>query len=453
MNTIPVEIWPDLVDQFKNELTPEIYNTWFKPINIVNSTENSITVEVPNQLYQDWFNKNYLKRIKDTLEQTYKKTISISVLISNKNIPVAPPQTQTIEQDSFPSLKQINLQRDASLIPRYSFENFIVGQSNRFAHAASIAVAQAPAKAYNPLFLYGGVGLGKTHLMQAIAHYILNQNPSAKIFYVSCESFTNELINAIQNRTTLKFRSKFRGVDVLLIDDIHFLSGKEHAQEEFFHTFNTLYDAHKQIILSSDRPPKEIANLEERLISRFEWGLVTDLQAPDFETRVAILRRKAELSSVQVPDDIILYIAEKIKTNIRKLEGALLRVVSTTTLTGSELSVSMAEQVLQDFIISEEPTIVNIDAIQRTVAEYFDIRVADMKSTRRPKSIAFPRQIAMYLTRTLTKFSLPEIGEAFGGRDHSTVLHACKLVEQKFNSDFSIKKIIISIQNKLKTSS
>lgn len=450
MNTIPVDIWPDIVDQFKDELTPEVYNTWFKPISMTNATENSITIEVPNQLYQDWFNKNYSKKVKDSIENIYKKPISISVVVTNKDIP-QPAGPAVLERYNQTSSRQLGGFKDVMLNPRYSFDSFIVGQSNRFAHAASIAVAQAPAKAYNPLFLYGGVGLGKTHLMQAVAHYVVDHNPSAKIFYVSCESFTNELINAIQNRTTLRFRSKFRSLDVLLIDDIHFLSGKEHAQEEFFHTFNTLYDAHKQIILSSDRPPKEIANLEERLISRFEWGLVTDLQPPDFETRVAILKKKAEISAIMVPDDVIYYIAEKIKTNIRKLEGALLRVVSNTTLAGSELSVPVAEQVLQDFIISEEATIVNIDTIQKVVAEYFDIRVADMKSTRRPKSIAFPRQIAMYLTRNLTKFSLPEIGEAFGGRDHSTVLHACRLINGKLSNDFSIKKAIATIEQRLKS--
>lgn len=447
MTAISTSIWEDLISQFKKELTPEIYNTWFSPIRMVNATENSLTIEVPNQLYQDWFNKNYLKKARESLEHVYNRPINISVTISDKDI-TAPPYSVSPAPISH---KQSNGHRDPMLNPRYNFENFVVGPSNRFAHAASIAVAQAPAKAYNPLFIYGGVGLGKTHLMQAIAHYIMAHNPASKIFYVSCESFTNELINAIQNRTTLKFRTKFRGVDVLLIDDIHFLSGKEHAQDEFFHTFNTLYDAHKQIILSSDRPPKEIVNLEERLISRFEWGLVTDLQPPDFETRVAILRRKAQLSSINVPDEIIFYIAEKIKTNIRKLEGALLRVVSNTSLVGDELTVPLTEQLLQDFIISEEETMVNIDTIQKVVADYFDIRVADMKSSRRPKSIAYPRQIAMFLSRDLTRSSLPEIGEAFGGRDHSTVIHAYRLVEERVTSDFSLKKAINTIKQRLKT--
>lgn len=447
MTVISTNVLEDLVTQFQKELTPEIYNTWFSPIRLISSSEDSIAVEVPNQLYQDWFNKNYLKKTKESLEHLYKRPINVSVAVSNKE--VIPPLSSS--SSSLISPKQPITHRDSMLNPRYSFENFVVGPSNRFAHAASIAVAQAPAKAYNPFFIYGGVGLGKTHLMQAIAHYIIDKNPASKIFYISCESFINELINAIQNRTTLKFRSKFRGLDVLLLDDVHFFSGKEQAQNEFFHTFNTLYDAHKQIILSSDRPPKEIVNLEERLISRFEWGLVTDLQPPDFETRAAILRRKAELSAIKVPDEIIHYIAERIKTNIRKLEGALLRVVSNASLTGKELNISLAKEVLQDFIIGEEETIVNIDTIQKVVAEYFDIRVADMKSSRRPKSIAYPRQVAMYVARDLTRSSLPEIGEAFGGRDHSTVIHACRLIEKKIASDFSLKKAFNTIKQRLKT--
>lgn len=448
MTVLSRDVWSDLLSQFQKELTQEVFNAWFSHIKIADTSENSITIEVPNQLYQDWFNKNCLKRIKESFEHIYNKPINITINISNKDIVLPPPITKHYNRLPSPS-KHSNGYMDSMLNPRYTFESFIVGPSNRFAHAASIAVSQAPAKAYNPLFIYGGVGLGKTHLMQAIAHYIIENNTSSKIFYVSCESFTNELINSIQNRSTLKFRSKFRGLDVLLIDDIHFLSGKEHAQDEFFYTFNTLYDAHKQIILSSYRPPKEIANIEERLISRFEWGLVTDLQPPDFETRVAILRKKAELGSISVPDNIIYYIAEKIKTNIRKLEGALLRVVSDTSLIGSELNISLAERVLQDFIIGEEKTSVNIDTVQKVVAEYFDIRVADMKNNRRPKSIAYPRQIAMYLSKGLTKYSLSEIGEAFGGRDHSTVIYACRLIENRVNSDFSLKRAINTIKQQL----
>ena len=450
MTAISVNTWSSIINQFKQELSPEVYSTWFKPIKMVDASENSITVETPNQLYCDWFNKNYLKKVKTSLEDIYKKPINIKVNVShNEIIPPILPADKKPSPSAQPKIK--TSQKDYMLNPRYSFENFIVGASNRFAHAASIAVAQAPAKAYNPLFIYGGVGLGKTHLMQAIAHYITNHNSTAKIFYVSCESFTNELINAIQTRTTPHFRSRFRGVDALLIDDIDFLSGKEHAQQEFFHTFNTLYNACRQIIISSDRPPKEIANLEERLISRFEWGLVTDLQPPDFETRVAILKKKVESISMDVPDDIIFYIAEKIKTNIRKLEGALLRVISSTSLIGTELNVASAEQILQDFIISEEDNVTNIDTIQKIVAEYFDISIGDMKSSRRPKSIVFPRQVAMFLARKLTKSSLPEIGEAFGGRDHSTVIHACHLIDKKLQTDYSIKKSINTIKQKIKS--
>lgn len=450
MTQIPTNIWADLLTQFKQELPPQVFNTWFKPIRLTSSTKDSVTVEVPNQLYQDWFHKHYLDRIKASLEDIYNNPVQVNFSLATEDTTSDQFSKEALPKTPPPARPSISY-KDKMLNTKYTFENFVVGSSNRFAHAASIAVAQAPAKAYNPLFIYGGVGLGKTHLMHAIGQHILKDAPAVKIFYVSSESFTNELINAIQNRSTLKFRNKFRGVDVLLIDDVHFLGGKEHSQEEFFHTFNTLYDAHKQIVLSSDRPPKEIANLEERLISRFEWGLITDLQPPDIETRIAILRKKAEMSNLVVPQDIILYIAEKIKVNIRKLEGALIRVVSNASLTGRELTVSLAEDVLQDLIISEQELLINVDSIQKKVAEYFDIRVADMKSKKRPRSIAFPRQIAMYLTRELTNHSLPEIGEVFGGRDHTTVMHACKLVEEQVNSDFNVKRVITVIKQRLRS--
>ena len=450
MTAIPINIWTDLIGQFQQELTPEIFETWFRPLRLADTTENSITIEVPNQLYKQWLSKNYQTRIKQSLEQIYSKTISINVSLADhdstsERLTTRPTQQPIINTPSQAAVPMLNT--------KYIFDNFVVGTSNRFAHAASIAVAQAPAKAYNPMFIYGGVGLGKTHLMQAIGHYIWQHNPSAKVFYISSENFTNELINAIQNRTTLKFRAKFRNVDVLLIDDIHFLGGKEHSQGEFFHTFNTLYDARKQIVLSCDRPPKEIANLEERLVSRFEWGLVTDLQPPDFETRIAILRKKAEMANMFVPQEVILYIAERIKTNIRKLEGALIRVVSHSSLIGKELTVSLTEEILKDIIIGEQDMPISIDSIQRQTAEYFDIRFADMKSRKRPKSIAFPRQMAMYLSRELTSFSLPEIGESFGGRDHTTVIHAYKLIEKELGTNFNVKRAISTIKQRLKSHS
>ncbi len=450
MNSIPTAVWNDIVNQFQRELSPEIFETWFRPLRLTAATEDSITVEVPNQLYQQWFNKNYQTRVKRSLEELFNRSVAINITLADHDSTtehLTPRRVAPLVTNNQTQLLETRLNS------KYTFDHFVVGPSNRFAHAASIAVAQAPAKAYNPMFIYGGVGLGKTHLMQAIGQYIKMQNPTLKIYYISSESFTNELITAIQNRTTLKFRAKFRNVDVLLIDDIHFLGGKEHSQGEFFHTFNTLYDARKQMVLSSDRPPKEIANLEERLISRFEWGLVTDLQPPDLETRIAILRKKAEMSSFAVPQDVILYIADKIKTNIRKLEGALIRVVSHSSLIGRELTVALAEEILQDLILGEQETLVSIDSIQKQTAEYFDIRVADMKSKKRPKSIAFPRQIAMYLSRELTDYSLPEIGEAFGGRDHTTVMHAHKLIRTQINSNFNIKKAITVIKQKIKSSS
>jgi chromosomal replication initiator protein len=334
--------------------------------------------------------------------------------------------------------------KEIGLNTRYTFESFVVGPSNRFAHAASSAVCDSPAKAYNPLFIYGGTGLGKTHLMHAIGHRILQRSPKSKILYISSEEFTNQLIASIQNRTMNKFKEKHRSVDVLLIDDIHFIAGKESTQEEFFHTFNTLYDAHKQIVVSSDRPPKEIQSLEERLVTRFEWGLVTDIQPPDFETRMAILRKKSERDSIILPDDVYYFLAEKIKSNIRELEGALIRVVAYAKLVGSEISVDMVKDVLKDMIREGEKKI-TIDMIQKRVCEYFDIKASDMKAKKRSRGIAYPRQIAMYLARQLTDYSLPEIGEYFGGRDHTTVMHAC----DKIQKDLKVKSGLAELVDRL----
>ncbi|MCM8761245.1 MAG: chromosomal replication initiator protein DnaA, partial [Candidatus Omnitrophica bacterium] len=340
--------------------------------------------------------------------------------------------------------------KEIGLQERYSFDHFVIGPSNRFAHAAALAVSDSPAKAYNPLFIYGGVGLGKTHLMHAIGHRVLQKSPKARVLYISSEEFTNQLISAIQNRTTLKFREKYRSVDILLIDDIHFIAGKEATQEEFFHTFNALYDAHKQIVVSSDRPPKEIERLEERLVSRFEWGLVTDIQPPDFETRIAILKKKSEKETIVLPEDVFYFLAEKIRTNIRELEGALIRVVAYAKLVGKDVSVELAKEVLKDMIIEGEKK-VTIELIQKKVSEYFDIKLSDMRAKKRSKAIAYPRQIAMYLARQLTDYSLPEIGEQFGGRDHTTVIHAYDKIENDLKNKRGLKaivdKVIESIKN------
>jgi len=339
---------------------------------------------------------------------------------------------------------------DVKLNPRYTFDSFIVGPNNNFAHAAALAVAQSPAKAYNPLFVYGGVGLGKTHLMQAIGQQVAQNRKGHRVCYITCEQFTNEYIQAIQTHSMTKFRKKYRHVDVLLIDDIQFLGGKERMQEEFFHTFNCLFDAHKQIVLSSDRPAAEIANLEARLVSRFEWGLVTELQPPALETRIAILRKKAAAINVKLSDQVIQFIAEKIRTNVRRLEGALVRVVSYASLTGKEVSVDSLETLLRDSLHEEAKRSISIDAIQKKVAEHFDIRLADMTSRRRPQNVAFPRQVAMFLSRSLTDRSLADIGESFGGRDHGTVLHACRLIEEKMSADQNLRPTVAYLEHALR---
>ncbi|SUY54196.1 chromosome replication initiator DnaA [Clostridium tetani] len=337
----------------------------------------------------------------------------------------------------------------AMLNPKYTFDSFVIGNSNRFAHAASLAVAEAPAKAYNPLFIYGGVGLGKTHLMHAIGHYILQNNSNVKVVYVSSEKFTNELINSIKDDKNEEFRNKYRNVDVLLIDDIQFIAGKERTQEEFFHTFNALHEANKQIILSSDRPPKEIPTLEDRLRSRFEWGLIADIQAPDFETRMAILKKKADVEHLNIPNEVMVYIATKIKSNIRELEGALIRIVAFSSLTNKEISVDLASEALKDIISSKESNQVTIELIQDIVSSYFNLRVEDFKSSRRTRNVAFPRQIAMYLCRKLTDNSLPKIGEEFGGRDHTTVIHGYEKISTALKKDESLQKTVNELTSKI----
>jgi chromosomal replication initiator protein len=326
------------------------------------------------------------------------------------------------------------------LNPKYLFDTFVIGSGNRFAHAASLAVAEAPAKAYNPLFIYGGVGLGKTHLMHAIGHYVLEHKPNAKVVYLSSEKFTNEFINSIRDNKAVEFRNKYRNVDVLLIDDIQFLAGKESTQEEFFHTFNTLHEESKQIVISSDRPPREIPTLEDRLRSRFEWGLITDITPPDLETRIAILRKKAKAEGLDIPNEVMLYIANQIDTNIRELEGALIRVVAYSSLINKDINADLASEALRDIIPSSKPKVITILEIQRTVGEHFSVKLEDFKAKKRTKSVAFPRQIAMYLSRELTDYSLPKIGEEFGGRDHTTVIHAHEKISKLMQTDLQLQK-------------
>lgn len=428
------EIWMGSLDIIKTELTEVSFNTWLKTIEPITISDNRIILGAPNEFTKSILEARYLTLIKNAINQTSKSNYDVSFLIPGEEISNGSKEVNEKIKDTMISKSPLN--------PKYIFDTFVIGNSNRFAHAASLAVAEAPAMAYNPLFIYGGVGLGKTHLMHAIGHYILSQNSKANVVYVSSEKFTNELINSIRDDKNVEFRDKYRSVDVLLIDDIQFIAGKERTQEEFFHTFNALHDANKQIIISSDRPPKEIPTLEDRLRSRFEWGLIADIQAPDLETRIAILRKKAQMENIDVPNDIMVYIATKIKSNIRELEGALIRIVAYSSLTNREVSIDLAEEALKDILSSSKPKEVNVPFIKEIVSKNMDIKMEDFNSKKRTRTISYPRQIAMYLSRELTDLSLPKIGEEFGGRDHTTVIHAYEKISNEIENDINFKKKI-----------
>src|SRR5258706_1519670 len=431
MEPSAVKLWTAAQLLLRARLNSEIYHLWFAPVRAVSIDSEILTLEVPNDFSEVWLKDNYLDLIHDALGQCTGEALRVQFVISKGSDGKTP-----LTEPAKPAAKREADSGDANprefpFNPKNTFDTFVVGNNNTFAHAAALAVAQAPGKSYNPLFLYGGVGLGKTHLLHAIGQHVVNHKKGARVTYVSSEKFTNEFIDAIQNNQLVRFRRKFRQTDVFLIDDIQFLAGKERIQEEFFHTFNTLHESHKQIVLTCDRPASEIQNLEQRLVSRFEWGLVTDMQPPDVETRLAILRKKEKVMGVELPEEILNFLAQRIRTNIRRLEGALVRVTSYASLTGKKLTLEVVEGLLREVLHEEGRFTVNIDIIQKRVAEHFDIRLADMASKRRPENIAFPRQIAMFLSRQLTESSLNTIGEAFGGRDHGTVLHACRLVKDR----------------------
>jgi chromosomal replication initiator protein len=418
------KIWQQAQSHLKDRLGETVFETWIAPLKLKHKSKDALTLEAPDIFFRDWVDKHYRQLIQEVINLAAGQEIPLYLEASLINGPSEKPQPPSfnIKAPQQPGLLNLNT--------RYTFENFIVGPSNRHAHAYSLAVAESPAKTYNPLFIYGGVGLGKTHLIQAICHHIKNNSKeNLKICYMASERFTNELIDAIQHRSTSGFRQKYRNVDVLVIDDIHFIAGKESTQEEFFHTFNTLYDAHKQIIFSSDRPPKEIANLQDRLVSRFGWGLTTDIQPPDLETRVAILKKKIEREPVSVPDDVIFFIAQLIKTNIRELEGALIRTIAYSLLEEKPITLELTKEVLRD-LLREPKKLITVDFIQRCVVEEFGITLQEIKHRRRNKNIVLPRQIAMYLSRELTELSLPEIGNSFGGKDHTTVLHSYNKIKE-----------------------
>ncbi|MBU5315635.1 chromosomal replication initiator protein DnaA [Clostridium bornimense] len=440
------DLWAKTLEIMQNELTEVSFNTWIKSICPIEITGDTIKLSVPNDFTREILEGRYKDLLINAIKVATNKEYKIDFLIGDEE---AITKSEAPKQNIVMSSPSDGMQ--AVLNPKYTFDSFVIGNSNRFAHAASLAVSESPAKAYNPLFIYGGVGLGKTHLMHAIGHYILNKNPKARVAYISSEKFTNELINSIKDDTNEEFRSKYRNVDVLLIDDIQFIAGKERTQEEFFHTFNALHDANKQIILSSDRPPKEIPTLEDRLRSRFEWGLIADIQPPDFETRIAILKKKADEENLDIPNDVLGYIANTIKSNIRELEGALIRIVAFSSLTNKEISVDLALLALRDIIANKSSKAITIEYIQEIVANYFNVTVDDLKSARRTKSITYPRQIAMYLCRKNTDNSLPKIGEEFGGRDHTTVIHAYEKISDALNKDKDplLKSDIESLSKKL----
>lgn len=454
-------VWDEVLSIMSTEVAQTSFEAWLKNSRPIQLEGNILYVEFPNEFTKDWVEARYVNPLHKTLRQVVNRNWDIKFTIpqgvkslntTNTEIIVESPTIHQAQPKEKVAITNGEPESSSILNQRYTFDSFVVGASNRFAHAASLAVAESPSKAYNPLFLYGGVGLGKTHLMHAIGHYAINENPSTTVVYVTSETFTNDLITAIGKKSMVEFRNKYRNVDILLVDDIQFVAGKESTQEEFFHTFNALYEANKQIIISSDRPPKDIPTLEERLRSRFEWGLTTDIQEPDFETRIAILKKKATLDNLTIEQEVLSYIATHIQSNIRELEGALVRITAFANLHNSPLNLETVAEALKDIIKTPSHKPITIKGIQETVAEHFGIKTSDMKSKRRTRNITFPRQIAMYLARDLTDSSLPDIGKEFGGRDHTTVIHAVEKIETELKLDPSLQSTIKELINLIQRS-
>jgi chromosomal replication initiator protein len=431
-------IWDRVLARIEAKVNRHSFYTWFKPTSFVADEGTAIRVRVPNSLFRDWLTKHYSTVLAEALDEVERRGSQVVfVTEDNAGAIVQPVQAEAVAAP----VAEEDQSALGNLGPRYSFDTFIVGPSNQFAHAACRAVAEAPSRSYNPLFIYGGVGLGKTHLMHAIGHYVLNHLRSLKLTYISSERFMNEMINAVRYDRVLDFRERYRSVDVLLVDDIQFLAGKEGTQTEFFHTFNSLYDSQKQIVISSDCPPHEIPSLEERLRSRFEWGLIADIQPPDLETKVAILKKKAETEGIPLPDNVAIYIAGKIKSNIRELEGSLIRLIAYASLTGREISLALAQDVLRN-VLQHDDRAITIEIIQKHVSDYYQLKLGELKSRNNSKSVAMPRQIAMYLCKTLTNASLPEIGKSFGGKHHSTVIHSIRKIEDLRQRDGDFNTLI-----------
>ena len=431
--------WDRVLGKLETRVNAHSFSTWFRPTHFVSEDAANLRIRVPNSWFAEWLRTNYLSLIQDVLLEMERPGVAVEFMTAEGTASSRSNGT-TAPATSEPTVTPLN--------PRYTFEKFVVSSCNQFAHAASVAVAEQPSRAYNPLYIYGGVGLGKTHLMQAIGQR-LKERGGARMRYISTEQFMNELINAIRFERTFEFKEKYRNVDLLLIDDIQFLAGKERTQEEFFHTFNALYDAQKQIVITSDCPPREIPTLEERLRSRFEWGLIADIQPPDLETKIAILRKKAEAEGTPVPDDVALFIATHSKSNIRELEGALIRAIAFASLAGREITLEMTKDTLKDLLAPESPATITVEAIQKLVADHFNLRVTEIKSKTNSQQIAFPRQIAMFLCKKMTTCSLPEIGKRFGGKHHSTVIHAIQKIEEMRRRDKEFGRLVENFEQSL----
>lgn len=446
-----IEQWNEIQSLLKNEsdISTMSYKTFLETLEPVKVSNNLVIIKADNDLERNYIEKKYSKIITIAINEVTGKTYDIKFIIPKEIDTINDFEDQELLSSSRTTPITGHSSKHNNLNSRYTFDTFVVGNNNKLAHAASLAVADSPAEAYNPLFIYGGVGLGKTHLMHSIAHFILNESPNSKVLYVSSEKFTNELINSIKTGNNEDFRKKYRDIDVLLVDDIQFIAGKERTQEEFFHTFNTLYEAKKQLIISSDRPPKEIETLEERLRSRFEWGLIADIQAPDFETRMAILRKKAELENLDIPNEVNQYVANNITSNIRELEGAVNKIVAYSTLVHKQITKELAEDALKDLISLKENPAITIEYIVEVVSQYYNLNPEDITSKKRPREISYPRQIVMYLCRTLTDMSLPQIGNKLGKRDHTTIIHGYEKIQTEIKSDPVLMNTITTLSRKI----
>ena len=440
----PDDLWDRIKEKIRAQVNDQSFMTWFAPTVQESYKNGALTVSVPNKFFKDWLSENYLDVVQKTAAGIAGRECNVTFRIQEGRRQKADVDTRQL---SLPKVRSLP-HGLPSLNPRYSFESFVVGSSNQFAHAACLAVAQSKSRTYNPLFIYGGVGLGKTHLLHAIGQRFLEKNPGSKLSYLSSETFMNELINSIRYDRMHSFRNRYRNMDLLMIDDIQFIAGKEKTQEEFFHTFNSIYESHKQIIISSDKVPRDIPDLEERLRSRFEWGLIADIQIPDLETKMAILKKKADQNNIDLPDDVALFIAKSIKSNIRELEGSLIRLGAYASLSDQDITVDFCKEILKDTLLNLDRT-VTVEAIKKEVASFFGLKVSELSSKRRTQNIVFPRQIAMYLCRKLTDNSLPVIGKSFGGRDHSTVIHSINLVDQKLENNVEVRNTVDVIAKRL----